>query len=86
MSIKELVKFWVYTSRVSRVEKALVLRKLKSAYLFPTDRNKERKKGQRISQGETLTSITCAPEIALSTNKEAIVKISAKTIFFNKKV
>src|SRR3989338_2902988 len=46
------------------------------------ERKRERKNGQRMSQGEIVTLIAVAPIIARSTNKVEMVKMSASMICF----
>ena len=55
--------------------------KSKFACLFPTDKNKARKNGTRISQEEKSILIIKAPETVLITNKVVMVSTSAKIIF-----
>ena len=86
MIIKEFVNPVSYSFNIVLVEAAFSFNNCISACLFPTDKNNERKKGQRISQGETFTLMAKAPEIALTTKRVEIVKISAIRILFKKKV
>lgn len=84
--INEFVNSLLYSLRTFLAWADFSFNKCNSDWRFPIERNNDKKNGHKINQGLTLTSIANAPVIALITKKVAIDRISAKIIFFKKKV